>query len=93
MADQMLEELPVVQQCRPIAATRLVPLMQPEQRNDFLFGKAILNKRVSFRFDRLHMCFHILFSPLCICDRLCLPEIVLFLSLRLTGYGKKAATT
>lgn len=41
----------------------------------------------------LGRCFHILLSPLCICDRLCLPERGIGLSLRLTGYGKNAPIT
>ncbi len=60
----MLEELPVSQQCCPITATRLVPLPQPEQSNDFLFGKAVLDKSVPFRFDYFDVCFHMLLSPL-----------------------------
>ncbi len=73
-ADQMLKELPMAQQCRPIAATCLIPLPQPQQGNNFLLGEAALDKRVSFRFDRFYMCFHFLFLPLCSCDRLCLPQ-------------------
>ena len=54
--DEELEELPVTHQCNAVTAPPLIPLLEPEQCEDFLRGKATCSKSLQITRDLLHIC-------------------------------------
>src|SRR6266566_1859522 len=51
--DKQFEELPVTHHCNTITATCLIPLLKPEERRDFLRGKATSCKPIPFSSDNI----------------------------------------
>ncbi len=72
--DEKLEELQMAHDRHAVTAPNLVPLPQPEQRNDFLSGKAMRSKFVLFR--NYHLCVHCSFELL-FCIHVCIHRRIL----------------